>query len=99
MTTVPLDPVATEAPVEVIRRIGAQPIPSIGANSAALLLRLVDLLLQLRSAGVDELELRELGVEHSDDLRKLVNVSMTVCSTGAKMIRTGSSGLPVLLSV
>ena len=80
MTTVPLDPVTTEAHVEVIRRISAQSIPSIGANSAALLLRLVDLLLQLRSAGVDKLKLRELGVEHADDLCKLLNVSMTACN-------------------
>lgn len=77
MATVPLNPIATEAPVEVICRVCTQTIPSVGANSTALLLRLVDLLLQLRSAGVDELELRELGVEDADDLGELFGVSLS----------------------
>lgn len=99
MTTVPLDPIAAEAPVKIIRRIGTQSIPAVGANSTALLLCLVDLLLQLRGAGVNELKLRELGVEDANNLCKLFNVSMNAQNTGGDTVRTGSSGLPVLLSV
>lgn len=68
MTTVPLHRVSAEAPVEVIRRVCAEAVPAVGADSAGLFLRLVDLVLQLRGAGVNELELGELGVEDADDL-------------------------------
>lgn len=76
MAAVALHPVAAEAPVEVICRICAQTIPTIGTDSATLLLCLVDLLLQLRGTGVNELELRELAVEDTDDLCELFHVSM-----------------------
>lgn len=75
MTTIPLHPVTTETPVEVICRVCTQAVPAVGADSAALFLRLGNLLLQLRGAGVDELELRELGVEDADDLCELCGVS------------------------
>lgn len=72
MPTVPLHSAPPKTPIKVIRRIGAQSVPAISAaDSAALLLRLVDLVLQLGGARVDELELRELCVEDADDLCEL----------------------------
>ena len=76
VTAVALRPVAAEAPVEVLGWICAQAIPAICTNNAAFLLCLADLLLQLRGTGVDELELRELGVEDADDLCELSDVSI-----------------------
>ena len=76
MTTVTLRPVAAEAPVEVLGWVCAQAVPAVRTDDAAFLLRLADLLLQLRGTGVDELELRELSVEDADDLCELSDVSI-----------------------
>jgi hypothetical protein len=70
-TTKPLRPSTAEAPVEVLRRVRAKSLPAIGTSAVRLLLRLGDLFLKLRGAGVDELELRELGVEDANDLCEL----------------------------
>lgn len=78
MTTISLHPVSTHASVEVVCGICAQTVPAIGADGAGLLLRLVDLILQLRGARVDELELRELSVEDAHDLGKLFCVSRSM---------------------
>jgi hypothetical protein len=76
VTAVTLRPVAAEAPVEIFGRIRAQSVPAICTDNAAFLLRLADLLLQLRGTGIDELELRELGVEDADDLCELSEISI-----------------------
>ena len=99
VATITLDPVAAEAPVKVVCWICAQAIPAVCADRSALLVGLVDFVLQLRGAGVDELELRELRVEDADDLCKLSGVSIQIEKNVKMSAHTGSSGLPVLLSV
>jgi hypothetical protein len=66
-----LRPSTTVAPVKVLGGVRTKSLPATRTRAVRLLLRLVDLLLELRSARVDELELRELGVEDADDLCKL----------------------------
>lgn len=78
MSTIALASVPTETPIKVVRRVGAEAIPATGAHCAAFLLRLVDFILQLRGARVNELELRELSVEDADDLCELWIVSAGV---------------------
>jgi hypothetical protein len=71
-----LRPAATEAPVKVLGGICAQTVPAIGTDALSFLLGLGDLVLQLRGTRVDELELRQLGVEDANDLCKLWRVSV-----------------------
>jgi hypothetical protein len=98
-TTEALRPASTEAAHEVIRRISTESVPAICADALGFLLSLGDFLFELGGAGVDELELGELGVEDADDLCQL-RIQLVIWQ-GEKCgkRRTGSSGLPVLLSV
>lgn len=70
-TTKPIRPSTPKTPIKICTRIRAQAIPAIRANMLRVLLRLSNLRLQLRCAGVDELELGELRVEDADDFGEL----------------------------
>jgi hypothetical protein len=53
---------------EIGARIRTKAIPPIRANTLTLPLRLVDVILELLGARVDELELSKLSIEDADDL-------------------------------
>ena len=70
-TSEPFRSIAPEASVKVFCRITAQPLPTVGGETLAFLLRSLELLLQLVGTGVDDLKLSEMRVEHADNLGEL----------------------------
>lgn len=91
-------PSTPEATHKIVRRIRAESMPAIRTNTLCLLLCLVDFLPQRSGARINELELGKLCVEDADDLGQLRMISMCQYILIVEG-HTGSSGLPVLLSV
>jgi hypothetical protein len=57
---------------EVGGGVGAEPVPAVRAHTLAFPLSLVDVVLELLGARIDELELRKLSVENANDLGERV---------------------------